>query len=74
MENDLWMEMQVSSLEVFHHGDKEILLGVEWDYLHDDDEVNLVVALEIHHADLEEGISFEVEREVSDGEKLIVLK
>lgn len=67
------MEMQVSSLEVFHPGDKEILLGVEWDYLHDDAEVTLVAAWEIHLAELEQGISFEVEKEVCDGEKLLVL-
>ena len=58
---------------MFHPGDKEILLGVEWDSLHDDAEVNLTVVLEIHLVDLEQGISFVVEKEVSDGEKLIAL-
>lgn len=34
MENDLWLVMQVSALEVSHHDDKETLLGDDQENLH----------------------------------------
>lgn len=43
MEIDLCQEMWVSSSEVYHHVDKEILLDDAQENLHDDVEENLAV-------------------------------